>query len=44
MTDAAISAAWTDLKALPVPDLRDLFGAEPDRLSAQVLEEGGSAV
>jgi glucose-6-phosphate isomerase len=42
MTDAAaISAAWTDLKALPVPDLRDMFGAEPDRLSAQVLEEGG---
>ncbi|MBO9580030.1 MAG: glucose-6-phosphate isomerase [Sphingobium sp.] len=41
MTDAAISAAWNMLKALPVPDLRDLFGAEPDRLANQVLEEGG---
>ena len=42
MTDsAALSAAWSHLKALPIPDLRDLFGAEPDRLSAQVLEEGG---
>lgn len=41
MTDAAISAAWNKLKALPVPDLRDLFGAEPDRLANQVLEEGG---
>jgi glucose-6-phosphate isomerase len=42
MTDAAaISAAWAHLKALPVPDLRDLFVAEPDRLAHQVLEEGG---
>lgn len=42
MTDsAAIAAAWTHLKALPVPDLRDLFGAEPDRLAHQVLTEGG---
>jgi glucose-6-phosphate isomerase len=42
MTDAAaISAAWADLKALPVADLRDLFTAEPDRLSTQVLNEGG---
>ena len=42
MTDAAaISAAWSAIKALPVPDLRDLFAAEPDRLAAQVLSEGG---
>lgn len=41
MTDAAISAAWSKIKALPVPDLRDLFAAEPDRLAHQVLEEGG---
>lgn len=41
MTDAAISAAWSKLKTLPVPDLRDLFAAEPDRLARQVLEEGG---
>src|SRR5512139_135317 len=41
MTDAAISAAWSKLKALPVPDLRDLFAAEPERLANQVLEEGG---
>ena len=38
---AAISAAWAQIKGLPVPDLRDLFAAEPDRLSAQVLSEGG---
>lgn len=37
---AAISACWTHLKALPVPDLRELFAAEPDRLAHQVLEEG----
>jgi glucose-6-phosphate isomerase len=42
MTDAAaISAAWAQIKGLPVPDLRDLFSAEPDRLAAQVLSEGG---
>jgi len=41
MTDSsAIAAAWADLKALPVPDLRDLFAAEPGRLDAQVLSEG----
>jgi len=41
MTDAAkIAASWTKLKSLPLPDLRTLFDAEPDRLAAQVLEEG----
>ncbi len=41
MTDpAAIAAAWSHIEALPVPDLRDLFTAEPGRLEAQVLEEG----
>jgi glucose-6-phosphate isomerase len=37
---ASISACWTTLKSLPVPDLRTQFSAEPDRLDAQVLEDG----
>ncbi|HZV57242.1 MAG TPA: glucose-6-phosphate isomerase, partial [Sphingobium sp.] len=42
MTDtAAIAAAWDQVRALPVPDLRDLFLAEPGRLEAQVLTEAG---
>jgi len=41
MTDAAaIASAWNHIKSLPVPDLRDLFTAEPQRLEHQVLEEG----
>jgi glucose-6-phosphate isomerase len=38
---ARIAACWTDLKLLPVPDLRTLFDREPDRLAQHVLEEGG---
>ncbi len=42
MTDPAkITACWTALKDLPVPDLRDLFRDEPDRLAGHVLSENG---
>jgi glucose-6-phosphate isomerase len=42
MTDTSRTAAcWNDIRALKVPDLRDLFTEGAERLSAHVLEEGG---
>ncbi|BAK67152.1 glucose-6-phosphate isomerase [Sphingobium sp. SYK-6] len=35
-----IAACWNALKALDVPDLRALFGADFGRLAAHVVEEG----
>jgi len=38
--ETRITACWTRLKALPVPDLRGLFASDPGRLAAHVIEEG----
>jgi len=39
--DSRIAAIWSKLAASPIPELRSIFTADPDRLTKHVLEVGG---